>query len=368
MKKHLIIIILAYSTTITAQDSVWFEDCNKTLKYSQDEYLIGSARDYDNNQGNTDVINRLKIASMINLANSISSQIKNTTIYYLEGKTIYNNESIKKMLKSNTITTVDLELLGIQFDTCTNPISNIITSYCYIKKSDFKKKLHNIITLDIAQIENKLDNIEFLIDKGYKIDAKNNANNYQNTFDSLLTEITRYYSILCRIDNSLTEDQIKSDVDKISNAVNHYTNLKALLAKGLSIYFSCKADVFGVENDIFCDKLRSEINNLHFNIVDSIVQADWIIEIATFAKEDSKYQPKNNGIINYETEVFAKIKISQRSVSQYTKYHIISQKAQSQGYSTDTAEKKYSDAAYKVYKDKTFIDDILKCIKIDIEL
>jgi len=352
MKKIFTIIVLSAMTlTALAQTTPnWYDNDMRRSFYPEKQYFTGFAEGQRQGKESLEAAtNRLKNAARVEALSTIRVHVQNTTINHALSQTIRTMEGTFRQsareLSSNTKTTVDMEIPGLQVEAWTNPQNGNIAAFAYVKKSTLIRQLEKKITIGLTKIETSLDQIDQMIANGQKLQARELAQKTLPQFE----EVDEAQKILAAVDENADEESLQ--LQETRNLQSRLTKMIADLKNGINIYLACSADLFGTNYAALKGEIQGELSKMGCTFVTNADKSDWAISVTAKARE---YRKTDYGSTStYFVYVDTNIAIDKTTTGQRIYEDAISEKG---GHTMN-----YEQAARQAYKDiSPKISEILK--------
>lgn len=340
MKKLLIILLSALSLTAFSQTTPnWYDNDMRRSFYPTGQYFIGFAEGQRTSGESTEKATaRLKDAARVEATSTIRVHVQNTTVNHALSQTIRTMEGTFRQstreFSSDTKTTVDMEIPGLQIESWQNPQTGNIAAFAYVKKATLIRQLEKKITVCLTKTETALEQIDQLIATGQKIQAREVAKKTLPQF----SELEETQKLLAAVDENADEESLQ--LQETRTLQSRLTGIIAQLKNGINIYVSCKASLFGNNYSTLANEIKGELSKLGCNFVSNEAQSDWTIYIVSEARKYNSLDVRGN--VQYFCYVDAKITIKKMATGQSVFEDQISEKG---GHSLG-----YDNAAREAYK------------------
>ena len=340
MRKIFIFLILFLSSVVMAEKVVapdWMDAVSRDILYPAEKYYTGFASATIQNGEDKEVVYaRVQQNAQIAAVSSIQVTVEQTIERFMQNAQTHGEASSADIMTSYAQTHTGLkDIPGLKTKLWENPKTHEVSAFAWIKISDLTNRLMRRIAANTAKLELELKNIETLVSKGDKMQAKNNLTELQ----TLLDDIENDQRIMLSIDPSVRDEDLSMEDTK--RLKEHFRTLNADLKNGLNIYLVCTADLFGEPYPALQEELLGTLSPLGITIVDTAEQSDWSIAVTASARE---YNATTFGnVTNYSADVHAQIIINKTVTSQ----RIYENRITVQGAHTHN----YEQAARQAYKD-----------------
>ena len=150
------------------------------------------------------------------------------------------------------------------------------------ERAKMARQLTRSIPAELGKIEGAMPQINILIKKGEKAQAK-------AMVEEALQQIAKIEAdqkTLALLDES-ADDEILMTAE-VAEAKRYLTDKANKLRNAIGIYITCDAKLFDTEYPVFLKELQGELSQLGVSFVDSVEQADWKIAIKAIAREYNK--------------------------------------------------------------------------------
>ena len=216
----------------------WYDNDMRRSFYPQSQYFTGFAEGQRQSGESVEAAtSRMKNAARVEAVSTIRVHVQNTTVNQALSQTLRTMEGTFRQstreFSSNTKTTVDMEIPGLQIESWQNPQNGNITAFAYVKKSTLIRQLEKKLTVSLTKIETSLDQIDQLIGTGQKLQARDVATKTLPLFQ----EVDETQKLLVAVDaNADTETlQLQETRTLQQRLISMITQLK----NGINIYLQC---------------------------------------------------------------------------------------------------------------------------------
>lgn len=340
MKESVPFLLLLATITAFAQQPAWDNDNQRMTDYPSGTYFTGFAEGQRrSNESSALALKRLSDAARAEAASTIRVHIQSTTTNKGLSQTIESMSgtfyrSVEEF-ESKTTTSVDMQILGLQVETWTNPSTGSIAAFAWVKKTTLIKQLEKTITVGLTKIETSLDQIDQLIATGQKIQARELATNTLPKFK----EVDEAQKLLAAVDENADEESLQ--LQETRTLQNRLTGLVAQLKHGINIYLKCIANLFGASYGDLAGAIQGDLSKMGCSFVSSPEQSDWAIYVNAPARQYNKSDV--GGYSSYFAYVDAEIAITKTITGQQIYKNTISEKG---GHTIN-----YEQAARQAYRD-----------------
>lgn len=285
MKKLFTIIMLSVlAMSAVAQEPNWYNDSQRGMYYPSKQYFTGFAEGQRMGSESLEAaMSRLKNAARVEAVSTIRVHVQNTTTNHALSQTLRTMEGTFRQsareFTSNTQTTVDIEIPGLQIESWRNPQNGNIAAFAYVKKATLIRQLEKQITIGLTKIETTMDQIDQLVANGQKLQARELA---EKTVPQFL-EIDEAQKLLAAVDENADEESLQ--LQETRTLQHRLTGLVAQLKHGLNIFLSCRADMFGQNYSALKGEIEGELSKMGVTFVTNAVQSDWAIYVNASARE-----------------------------------------------------------------------------------
>lgn len=159
------------------------------------------------------------------------------------------------------------------------------------ERAKMARQLTRGIPAELGKIEGAMPQINILIKKGEKMQAKAMVEEALRQ----IAKIEEDQKTLALLDES-ADDEILMTAE-VAEAKRYLTDKANKLRNAIGIYITCDAKLFGAEYPTFLKELQGELSQLGVSFVDSVEQADWKINIKATTREYNKVEL--GGAANY---------------------------------------------------------------------
>lgn len=322
MRKLIIFIFLCFSAGITADKLVapdWMDAISREMLYPADEYYIGFASDKAQKDEDKSVVyDRVQQNARLAAVSSIQVSVEQTVERYIQNTQSYGNVSSTDIMTSLATSHTGIkDIPGLKVETWENPKTGDICAFAWVKITDLSHRLMRRISTNIGKIESELRNVEFLIEKDEKVQAKNNLPSIR----TMLEDIENDQRVMLSIDPSVTDEDLSIEDVKILK--ERYRAFNVALKNGIAIYLECTADMFGMKYTMLESEIRGVLSEMGCEFVTKREQADWAVNVTAPARE---YRATKFGsTTTYFTYVDATIVINKISTDQLVFEDLISE-------------------------------------------
>lgn len=202
------------------------------------------------------------------------------------------------------------------------------------ERAKLARQLTRSIPMELGKIEGTMPQINILIKKGEKVQARTMVEEALQQIAKIETD----QHTLALLDET-ADDEILMTAE-VAEAKRYLTDKANQLRNAIGIYITCDAKLFNAENTAFLKDLQGELSQLGVSFVDSLNQADWSINIQAKAREYNKVEIGNTA--NYFAYADATLTIDKRTNNKRVFEDAISEKG---GHTFD-----YEHAALEAYK------------------
>lgn len=354
MKKLLILLLSVLSLTTAAQQPNWYNESLRAANYPKSQYFTGIAEgEVQRGENAGKAMERLKSAARVEALSTINTHVQSETTLQSHSESMETldawSESIRETMDSRTTTKVDLEIPGLQVEAWTNPNSNEVVAFAYVKKSTLIRQMEKKITVNLTKVETSLEQVEAMISQGQKMQARETIKKVVPIFQ----ELEQAQRILIAVDPMADSESLQ--LAETKQFTQRYTRMAAELKNGINIYLNCTAKLFNANYATLKAEIQGELSKLGCTFVTSAAQSDWAVTVAAAARE---YNKNTYGDVStYFAYVEANIAIVKTATGQQIYENEISEKG---GHTHN-----YEQAAREAYK---FISpQISKIIKEQIQ-
>ncbi len=288
MKKLLIILLSALSLSVLAQtEPNWYDNDTRNSFYPGGQYFVGFAE--GQKQGNESLeaaMSRMKDAARVEALSTIRVHVKNTTVNHAVSQTLRTMEGTFRQsmrdFKSDTETSVDMEIPGLKIEAWQNPQNGNIAAFAYVKKSTLIRQLEKRITVCLTKIETSLDQIEQLASNGQKLQARDLASKTLPRF----AEVDEAQKLLAAVNENADEESLQ--LQETRNLQHRLIDFVAQLKNGLNVFISCHAYMFGQNYTNLKGEIEGALSPMGCTFVSRADQSDWAVYVTATAREYNK--------------------------------------------------------------------------------
>lgn len=289
--KHLFFILFSFGYFIAQAQTQpdWVDATAREMKYPHDEYIIGYViGEIGQGESVDQAIARLKNDARVEAAASISVSISSATTQRLSNIAISNNSesqdfSREEFHSSSNISTKIDQIPCLTVEAWQRPKSNTIEAFAWAKKSDVTAKLQRQISMSVAKVDLRLQDVQEYITNGEKSTAKRLV---QELFP-LFGPIERDQKLLIYINSTLSDCDIF--LDESSRLKKLATTLHNRLKSGISVYIDNQSDTIS-DNDSILQELRNRLIAKEISFAQTPDAADWYISIKCSTRQYSSMQ------------------------------------------------------------------------------
>lgn len=144
------------------------------------------------------------------------------------------------------------------------------------------RQLTRSIPMELGKIEGTMPQINILIKKGEKAQAK-------AMVEDALQQIAKIESdqkTLALLDEAADEEILMTA--ELEETKRYLTDKANKLRNAIGIYITCDAKLFDADYPVFLKELQGELSQLGVSFLDSVEQADWKINLNANAREYNK--------------------------------------------------------------------------------
>lgn len=152
------------------------------------------------------------------------------------------------------------------------------------ERAKMARQLTRSIPMELGKIEGAMPQINILIKKGEKMQAKAMVEEALQQ----IAKIEEDQKTLALLDES-ADDEILMTAE-VEEAKRYLTDKANKLRNAIGIYITCDAKLFDAEYPTFLKELQGELSQLGVSFVDSVEQADWKITITATTREYNKME------------------------------------------------------------------------------
>ena len=340
-------MLSAFSLTVMAQAPDWVNPVLREKLYPAGVYYTGFSSAYITKEENRETAyNRLRQNARIDAVTSIQVTVEQTIERYMQNIQENGDASTKDIMTSQVTTQTGIkDVPGLKVELWENPKTGEAYAFAWVKAANLYKLLMRRILVNIAKAEVEMESIEAMVERGDKMQAKNNLPKVQ----AIIDDIENDQRIMLSIDANVTDEDMA--VEEANNLKKHYRALTADLQNSINICLICNADIFGSNYAALKGEIQGELSEIGCNFVTASANTDWTIYVTAKAREYNKNEL--SGVSTYFVYVDASIIVEKTFTGQRIYKDAISQKG---GHSHN-----YEQAARQAYKDiSPKISDIIK--------
>lgn len=284
MKKLFLFILLCGSMVVLA-DKVkapdWMDALMRENIYPAEKYYTGFASSSANKgEDKATLYDRVQQNARVSAVSSIQVSVEQTVDRYIKNIQSHGTASTTDIMTSYAETRTSIkDIPGLKVDIWENPKTGEVSAFAWIKVSDLSNRLMRRIAANTGKIETELRNIEMLVAKGEKVQARNNLPAIQ----TMLADVESDQRVMLCIDASVTDEDLS--MDDVNKLKDRYRALNAELKNGIAIFLDCKADLFGSNFPAFKGEIQGALSPFGCSFVNSPEEADWIIIVITTTRE-----------------------------------------------------------------------------------
>lgn len=168
---------------------------------------------------------------------------------------------------------------GLTVDSWTEPSSNRICAFAYVKKMDLQRKIEKRITVNLTKVSMSKERVVELLDGGEKAQARKNVAEAL----SILGDIEADQMTLLSIDASLSEEDLS--IAEAETLKKDYLDLENQLAHGIYVKCDVGAVMFDKQYSRLAQAVKKGLSDSGCSFVDENVGADWIVSVQGSARE-----------------------------------------------------------------------------------
>lgn len=343
--KKLAFIFLFCPIFIFAQQPTWWNADSRKIHYPLEDYFIGYAvNTISPNEPSAKALKIVQDAARVEVASTIKTSVVNTTIETTRESMRQSlrgiEDSFSDEIESITKISTEMEIPGLHVESYQQ--GNQLAAFAYVKKSELIRQLEKTILTNLYKIEFRLDNADELILQGQKVEVKKVVQSLQDDF----IKVDQLQQLLIDANPFVQEDELQLELTK--KCQRRYLGIMIDIKKGIRLFVSCKADVFGQSFHQFSDWIKKDLSIEGITFVDNPKDADWIINISAKSREG------NVSVIGsystYYSYVDTKLNI-ENSVSKVCVYDgVITQKGGNPSNYNSAAEQGYKQIAPQLSK------------------
>lgn len=149
------------------------------------------------------------------------------------------------------------------------------------------KQLSRTIPLELGKVEGTLPQINILIKKGEKVQARAMVE------DALqqISQIESNQKILMQIDETADDESLM--IEQVQETKRFLVNKANQLKNAISIYISCEAKLFTREYAFLKNEIQGQLADFGCSYVENPEHADWVIYVSASAREYNKMELGN---------------------------------------------------------------------------
>lgn len=150
------------------------------------------------------------------------------------------------------------------------------------ERAKMARQLTRSIPMELGKIEGAMPQINMLMKKGEKAQAK-------AMVEEALLQIAKIETdqkTLALLDETADDETLMTA--EVEEAKRYLTDKANKLRNAIGLYITCDAKLFDKEYPVFLKELQGELSQLGVSFVDSIEQADWKIDIKANTREYNK--------------------------------------------------------------------------------
>jgi len=285
MKKILFAAILLVMSALTAMaDNTapdWMDALRREALYPAEKFYTGFASAMvGKGEDKEKVSDRVRQNARVEAISSIQVTVEQTVERYMKNSQSNGNVSTTDIMTAHSSTRTGIkDIPGLNTEFWENPKTGEVSAFAWVKVSDLSRRLMRRIASNAATAEAELRNVENIVARGEKMQAKNALAALQPMFDDIMND----QRLMLSIDPSVSDEDLS--VEEISNLKERSRALEASLKNGLAVMLVCKADMFGTEYKLLVNELKGEIGTLGCTFVTTPASADRVVEVNATARE-----------------------------------------------------------------------------------
>ena len=308
----LYLFILCSTIAIAAKREMpdWMDPQRREMLYPAEKYYTGFASATVNKgEDKSSVYERVQQNARVTAVSAIQVSVEQTVERFIKNTQAHGDAYTVDIMASHAKTHAGIkDIPGLNVDTWENPKTGDICAFAWVKISDLTKRLMRRIASNTAKIEVELQAIESMIERGDKVQARDNLAKLQN----LLDDIENDQRIMLSVDADVTDEDMA--VEDVTRLKKQYQALSASLKNGINIYLDCKADLFGSSYYALKGEIQGALSPIGCTFVRSASEADWVVSISAQAREYNKND--FGSVSSYFAYVDANIAIDKNATGQ----------------------------------------------------
>ena len=259
----------------------WMDALVRETVYPADKYYTGFASDKSPKGADKPAVyDRVQQNARIAAISSIQVSVEQTIDRYLQNAQTHGSVATTDIMTSRAKSHTSIkDVPGLKVETWENPKTGEISAFAWVKTSDLSNRLMRRIAVNIGKTETELRNVELLIERGEKVQAKNSMTGVQTLFD----DIENDQRVMLCIDPSVSNDDLS--LEDTNRLKERYRALAAELKNGISVYLDCKADLFSSPYAALKSEIQGALSPVGCSFVSNTDQSDWSISITAAARE-----------------------------------------------------------------------------------
>jgi len=309
--RRILFLLFIFPMYVAAQTlPAWYDAASRRATYPPERYITGfSVSQLAAGESPTKAMNALQEKARVNAVSTIQVRVKNDTedrLEQLQYKGAEGNKSaMARYLQSVTHSSVDLEITGLQIETCHDTQKNRVAAFAYVKISDLLRQTDRKLTATLSKIEIGLDEMDQLVANGQKMQARERGEKLAPMFVSA-EDAQR---ILIAVDEFADAESLQTAL--MASLQKRYIKTMADLKNGIGIYLVNHASLFESSYPELASQIKGCLSSLGCEFVTNVDKSDW--EITVISKPYVLKQAIEN---SFFCRLNATLKITKRATGQ----------------------------------------------------
>ena len=229
------LVFLFYSIGVMGGNPVtpdWLDASKREAIYPAEKYYTGFATStVKNGEEKTDVYDRVKQNARVEAISSIQVSVEQTVERFIKNSQVKGSVSTVDVMNLQAKSQTSFkDVPGLKVETWENPKTGEINAFAWVKIVDLFSRLMRRIAVNIGKIETELRNVDILLKRGEKIQAKSNLTSIQ----AMLDDIESDQRVMLSIDPSVSDEDLS--IEEVTWLKKKYQTLATELKNGVNIY------------------------------------------------------------------------------------------------------------------------------------
>ncbi|MBQ4507619.1 MAG: hypothetical protein II970_01810 [Paludibacteraceae bacterium] len=298
----------------------WVNPVLRTELYPAGTYYTGfSSLKPEKNEDKDKVYERVRQNARIEAVASIQVTVEQSIDRFIQNTQSRSDVSTRDIMttRSNTQTGIK-DIPGLKVELWENIKTGEVYAFAWVKKANLYKQLIRRTAVNLAKIENAIQNAEALAGRGEKGQAKSQLADMTTLFE----DIENDQRVMLSIDASTTDEDLS--LQETSLLKERFLSLSADLKNSIAVYIDCKAQLFEREYTPLESMLKGNLQKSDLSFTDSADGADWVVKVQAEAREYRKSD--FGGVSSYFVYVDADVAIDKTASGKRVYQNMISEK------------------------------------------